>query len=141
MIGMVLITVLMCVNFSSCNDDEDENTLKSKIIGEWGAYQKRSGNYGELWKDCDIISKITFYSDGHYIFESVDPETGKPTGSHHNEPYEFNESETEMYDGSDWHKIIISTEELDQRPFEFGLMIFSNDFKRMKLWGWKFKKM
>lgn len=137
-----LYTILMCACLTSCSnsDDKEGDFLKSKIIGEWYSYQTRGWHGGEIWEDCAAIAKITFYSDGHYIFESFNPETGKPTGTCHNESYEFNEDDTEMYDGSDWCKIIISTEELDYRPFDPTLVIFSNDFKRMKFLGWKLKK-
>jgi hypothetical protein len=135
MIGMALVAIIMC---TSCSDN-DFDSLKSKVIGEWGSYQQR--NWNDSWKDVGIIRKLTFYSDGHYIFESVDEETEENTGrTYHDEPYEFNKEETKMYDGTDWLDVIISTKELDESPYKPGTIIFSDDFKRMKFGGFKYKK-
>ena len=38
MIGMALVVVLMCVNFASCNDDDDAIELSAyskEIVGKW----------------------------------------------------------------------------------------------------------
>lgn len=137
MIGIALVAIFMCVNFVACGDSDDDS-LKSKVLGEWSSYQKRSSD--NSWEDVGGIRKITFYSDGHYIFESIDEETGENAGTYHDEPYEFNEEETKMYDGTDWLDVIISTKELDESPYKPGTIIFSDDFKRMKFGGFKYKK-
>lgn len=34
-VGMALLSVLMCINFASCNSSDDDNSFKELIIGRW----------------------------------------------------------------------------------------------------------
>jgi|Cm827metagenome_2_1110796.scaffolds.fasta_scaffold14467_1 uncharacterized lipoprotein YehR (DUF1307 family) len=52
-IGMALIAIVMCVNFTSCSDDDNEDSNVSKLIGTW--YEVNS----EEEQIC-----FTFNSDG-----------------------------------------------------------------------------
>ena len=143
MFEMAFFAVFMCVNFASCSsDDEKDTSLSTKILGEWVSYQIRTGSgtiYATEWKDCGIRYKIKFYSDGHYTDEAFD-ENGEQRGSGGGK-FKFSEDETELYISGDVLKVLISTQALDERPFEPNLFIFSGDFNRMKLWGYKFKRL
>ena len=71
MIGMALFAVLMCVNFTSCDKEEEETAT---IYGEWRMVSAESWRYddGELvyhnldedWDEYIII--IGFNEDGTY---------------------------------------------------------------------------
>jgi len=54
MIGMVLITVFMCVNFSSCTKDENDNK-NELLIGRWDEIEEKT-NKVYHWK--------VFFADG-----------------------------------------------------------------------------
>ena len=139
LIGMALFAVLMCVNFASCTKEENDS-LSSKIVGEWGSYQLNNWKNGYYyWEDCDTIRRITFYPNGTYSRRTYDYE-GNSTG-YSRGTYEFSEDETELYIDGDTHKVLISTKALDEKPFEPDLIIISGDFNRMKLWGWKIKRL
>lgn len=68
-IGMALFAVLMCVNFASCSDsDEDEFELTgpyaTKIIGTWEITHLGDGRVWIPWTNTRTTA--TFNSDGTY---------------------------------------------------------------------------
>lgn len=69
MVGMALIAILMCVSFSSCsNDDEDEFKLSgpyaTKIIGTWEITHFGDGKVWIPW--TKKTTSATFNSNGTY---------------------------------------------------------------------------
>lgn len=69
MVGMALIAILMCVSFSSCsNDDEDEFELSgpyaTKIIGTWELTHYGDGKVWIPW--TKKTTSATFNSNGTY---------------------------------------------------------------------------
>ena len=35
LIGMALFAIMMCVNFTACSIDDDEENFESSLIGTW----------------------------------------------------------------------------------------------------------
>ena len=68
MIGMALFAILMCVNFTACNNDDEDGLGSSKrLVGTWIT--------DVIWTD-DIHWVYTFNADGTYtakagVYESV----------------------------------------------------------------------
>lgn len=149
LIGIALFGILMCVSLNSCNnDDESMDTnlaLSTKLAGEWVSYQVRTQDTtGEYWKDCGSIAKVKIELNGDYTEERFDQETGKCIGYYSGGKLTFSEDQTELWYGNysdEFYKVLISTQALDNRPYDSKLFIFSGDFKRMKLGGYKFKKL
>lgn len=58
LIGMALVAVLMCVNFASCSDDDEEEVSKKSlaemIIGRWEQFHS-NGDYD----DVIVVDKTT----------------------------------------------------------------------------------
>ena len=146
---MALFVIIMCVNLISCNnDDESVDTklrLSTKLAGEWVSYQARTQDRtGEYWKDCGPKAKVKIELNGDYTEEIFDLETGKRTSYHSGSKLTFSEDQTELWYGNysdEFYEVLISTQALDNRPYDRNLFIFSGDFKRMKLGGYKFKKL
>ena len=62
-IGMALMAVLMCTNFSSCNDDTNDDT-QNKLLGIWKQVNYLQGNYSRNW------IYIQFNNDGTCYYSS-----------------------------------------------------------------------
>ena len=77
MIGMVLVAVLMCVNFTACSDDDDEPEGDS-IVGTWEYTSSYQGN-----------GTFTFKSNGGLVWND-----GEETTSNHT--YTLNGSELKI---------------------------------------------
>ena len=87
LIGTTLLLVVLCLNFTACgddDDDEDNRPLSEKIVGHWvltheEGYVKDS-NYPEddhAWNhapkdECEYFGNFTFREDGTYSEYDLD---------------------------------------------------------------------
>lgn len=98
LIGMALVAVLVCLNFSSCSGDDEEEvsnkSLKEMLIGQWEQFHS-DGTYDDVfifdknsikwYEDYDSPKLVTTYSP-YTIDEETKIITGRDTydGSTHN---------------------------------------------------------
>lgn len=56
LIGMAIVAVIMCVNFTACSDDDDEEQGGNAVVGTWST---------EIYTDGDYYTTlITYNADG-----------------------------------------------------------------------------
>lgn len=77
LIGMALLAIVMCVNFASCSDDDEEET-GTNIVGTWKYTSNEDGT-----------GSFTFKSNGGLIWDD-----GEETTSNHT--YQLNDSELKI---------------------------------------------
>lgn len=64
--GMLFMAVLLCVNFTACGSDDDEDDAEATIVGTWEVTSiDASYSVGEL--TGAVGDKMTFRSDGAYV--------------------------------------------------------------------------
>lgn len=85
LIGMALIAMLMCVNFTACSSDDDEPTEEIGLVGTW----KGQFNYGG--DDYQILTLI-FTADGKYTRVRKGHEDGEDYSDTIKGTYTYNEN-------------------------------------------------
>ena len=70
MIGMVILAVLMCMNFTSCNNDDLNNNIQNRLIGTWKQVNYREGYYSRNWLYIDFQKDgICYYASSPEYFQ------------------------------------------------------------------------
>ena len=60
LIGMALFAIMMCVNFTACSSDDDEENFESSLIGTWfwsWQWRRTEMLYIQFWPYCDLLGK------------------------------------------------------------------------------------
>lgn len=67
----MLLFATVCFLFTGCSKDDDEPTLKDKIIGTWDAKQVNvNGDWIKIPSNSRYSMSMTFYDDGKYYGKS-----------------------------------------------------------------------
>lgn len=73
-IGVALLTVLMCVGFSSCSKSDDDNGSSNPLVGTWRAEIEEKGDlqYWEVTFNADFSwSTIEYNIEDKYVHRLV----------------------------------------------------------------------
>ena len=96
LIGMALLAVVMCVNFTSCSDDEEEQGETYSIEGTWLLQSSKgyieNGNDKNTWDESypdlqETKLEVTKNSNGKYTFKEYYFQDG--SSSWENDPFTY----------------------------------------------------
>ena len=96
LIGMALLAIVMCVNFTSCSDDEEEQGETFNIEGTWLLQSSKgyieNGNDKNTWDESypdlqETKLEVTKNSNGKYTFKEYYFQDG--SNSWENDPFTY----------------------------------------------------
>lgn len=70
LIGMALIAIVMCMNFTACSSDDDENVPKieqANLIGKWQSTWERTH---EIENGKEVVTSDEAYTDDIWEFKA-----------------------------------------------------------------------
>ena len=116
MIGMALFAVLMCVNFTACGSDEEEEEIVKKSTFEMLKGVWFSGNNSEDYPYFIVENGFCYFSPDHNIVSTADGEKYKFTFDENSNIltcYQFDFQDNHYFDFADYFRVkTITTEKL-----------------------------